>query len=158
MENRENNKVVRIDWIDMTRGLVMILTVYSHCGLSSVPILSTWVYSFYMPLFFFVSGILLKVDKYTYRTFLLRRWQTLYKPYLFFSIVLAILSIPLHASDYLEFLKSLITNGWGGYALWFIPVLALAEFLFFVVYKTTNCKIIHGVIACVCLIYWLYTL
>lgn len=50
----------RINWIDITKGLVMILTVYSHCGLSLIPILGTWVYGFYMPLFFFISGIFAK--------------------------------------------------------------------------------------------------
>ena len=59
------NDIKRINWIDMTKGLVMILTVYSHCGLSLIPILGAWVYGFYMPLFFFVSGILLNLEKYT---------------------------------------------------------------------------------------------
>lgn len=125
MDNRVNSNIGRIEWIDMTKGLVMILTVYSHCGLSSVPVLGTWVYGFYMPLFFFVSGILLKSEKYTWDVFLRRRWKTLYRPYLIFSVTLAILCFPLHTSDFSLFYDNLIINGWGGYALWFIPVLAI---------------------------------
>ena len=138
----------------------MILTVYSHCGLSSVPVLGTWVYGFYMPLFFSVSGILLKSEKYTWDVFLRRRWKTLYRPYLIFSVTLAILCFPLHTSDFSWFYNNLIINGWGGYELWFIPVSAIAELLFFAISKLTSNQVIHGVIAVVCMFlgYVLYKL
>lgn len=138
----------------------MILTVYSHCGLSSVPVLGTWVYGFYMPLFFSLSGILLKSEKYTWDVFLRRRWKTLYRPYLIFSVTLAILCFPLHTSDFSWFYNNLIINGWGGYALWFIPVSAIAELLFFAISKLTSNQVIHGLIAVVCMFlgYVLYKL
>lgn len=129
----------------------MILTVYSHCGLSLIPILGTWVYGFYMPLFFFISGILLNSEKYTLSSFLRRRWQTLYRPYLIFSAILAILCFPLHINDYPSFYKTLLINGWGGYALWFIPVLALAEILFLLMSKFTNSRYIQTSIAIISL-------
>lgn len=135
----------------MTKGLVMILTVYSHCGLSLIPILGAWVYGFYMPLFFFVSGILLNLEKYTLSSFLRRRWKTLYRPYIIFSAILAILCFPLHINDYHSFYKTLLINGWGGYALWFIPVLALAELLFLLISKFTNCRYIQAFIAIISL-------
>ena len=81
----------RIEWIDMTKGLVMILTVYMHSWLNGVPILGDWVNAFFMPLFFFISGVLLNPDKYSVLTFLKRRWFTLYRPYIIFSTILILL-------------------------------------------------------------------
>lgn len=104
----------RIQWVDMTKGFVMLLTVYSHCGLGLIPYIGKWVYSFYMPLFFFISGLLLDVNKYSLVTFLKRRWSTLYRPYFILSFILAILCLPVHYVEFTDFYKSLVINGWGG--------------------------------------------
>lgn len=125
----------RIEWIDMTKGLVMILTVYMHSGLSNIPYVGEWVNAFFMPLFFFVSGILLKPEKYTISQFLKRRWKTLYRPYLIFSLVMIALSYTFVGGDLYTHIIKILYNGWGGYALWFIPVLAVAELAYFFICK-----------------------
>lgn len=133
-----NSTLERYKWIDLAKGLVMILTVYMHCGLSGVPFVGEWVNAFFMPLFFFVSGILLKPEKYTLLLFIKRRWLTLYRPYILFSIIMLGLSYPfVGGGNPLIHIQSILSNGWGGYALWFIPVLAFAELLYVVLCKAT---------------------
>lgn len=43
----------RITWIDMAKGYGAILVIYAHLGVGD---LWTWMYSFHLPLFFFLSG------------------------------------------------------------------------------------------------------
>ena len=141
----------RIEWIDMTKGLVMILTVYMHSWLNGVPILGDWVNAFFMPLFFFISGVLLNPDKYSVLTFLKRRWFTLYRPYIIFSTILILLCAIVMGGN--TFFCNTLLSGWGGYALWFIPVLALAELGYFLIRKITGSKaiIVLFLVGCACL-------
>lgn len=44
--------------IDVIRGMAIMLVVLGHSGVSEP--LFQWIYSFHMPLFFFVSGIFFK--------------------------------------------------------------------------------------------------
>lgn len=40
---------IRIDWIDLTKGIAIFLMV---CGHTSIPLsISNWIWSFHMPLF-----------------------------------------------------------------------------------------------------------
>lgn len=43
----------RISWIDMAKGYGTLLVIYAHLGVDS---LWSWMYSFHLPLFFFLSG------------------------------------------------------------------------------------------------------
>ena len=53
---------IRIDWIDLTKGIAIFLMV---CGHTSIPLsISNWIWSFHMPLFFIISGILFNATKY----------------------------------------------------------------------------------------------
>ncbi len=75
----------RSDAADVCKALGIILVVWGHApGLSAT--ITTLIYSFHMPLFFFVSGYLLKVEKLALP--LGRQFRdlarTLLVPYLFF--------------------------------------------------------------------------
>lgn len=126
----------RIEWIDIAKGIAIILVVYGHAGLANIPLLEKWVCAFHMPFFFFISGILFSVDKYpTINKFLQRRWKTLIRPYLFFSIICLLAYWYLDPDHILTKSKSVLLYGWGGVALWFIPVLILTELLYFIIRK-----------------------
>ena len=46
----------RIEWVDIAKGIGMILVVYGH---TSIPkFLSNWIWSFHMPMFFIIAGML----------------------------------------------------------------------------------------------------
>lgn len=133
----------RIEWIDIAKGISIILVVYGHCGLNSVPVIGAWLHAYRMPFFFFVSGLLFSGGKYdTIMPFLQKRVKTLYIPYFVFSAILMLgiwllddsrFSTPEHMLQYVK-------TGWEGWALWFIPVLSLTEILFFFITKVRNEK------------------
>ena len=81
-----------------------------------------------MPLFFIISGALFNEKKHQcFLPFLIRRVRSLALPYLIFTMVaIAINSLSEDVS-----VINIILNGWGGYALWFLPVLFMAELLFY---------------------------
>lgn len=45
----------RIDWIDMAKGIGIVFVIVAHLG--KFGNLQTWIYSFHMPLFFFLFGL-----------------------------------------------------------------------------------------------------
>lgn len=75
----------RIEWIDMAKGLGIILVICGH--LSSCPIpFKRWLYSFHMPLFFFLAGITFNYEKYKeIKVFLNNKLKTLFVPYFIFA-------------------------------------------------------------------------
>lgn len=60
----------RIDWVDMLKGIAIICVIIGHRTWSdygALPcMLKSWIYSFHMPLFFFLSGFVFSIDKYSY--------------------------------------------------------------------------------------------
>ena len=118
-----------IVWINIVKGIAIFLMV---CGHTSIPIyISNWIWSFHMPLFFIISGYLYNPNKYpSFKNFAKRKIQTLAIPYILFTIIVL---IAFYNHEYFEI--EAIYKGWGGYALWFIPVLLFTEFLFYIVQK-----------------------
>ena len=58
MENASSNK--RIDWIDVAKGIAMLLVIIGHCRIGN---LRGVIFSFHMPLFFICSGITLRASQ-----------------------------------------------------------------------------------------------
>lgn len=126
----------RILWIDLAKGMSIILVALGHWGLSGIPVVGEWFTSFRMPLFFFVSGILLST-KYDLKTFLKKRGRALILPYFYFSLIVFSCFLMLGIKDVSDF-NHVILYGWGGYALWFIPVLVFTQLFWFVIRKNFN--------------------
>lgn len=107
---------------DIAKGIAIFLMVIGH---TSIPkIVSTWIYSFHMPLFFFVSGVFFNLKKYSeWRVFFITKSKTLLIPYILYLLVS-------------EFLK-LICNI-GNITLWFLPVLFVTEILFYSIVKLSE--------------------
>ncbi|MCC8049997.1 MAG: acyltransferase family protein [Clostridiales bacterium] len=53
----------RIEWIDVAKGIGIILVIMGHCFNKS-SLIHKWIFSFHMPLFFILSGYCFHVDKY----------------------------------------------------------------------------------------------
>ena len=124
----------RIEWIDLAKGMSIILVAYGHMGLAGVPILGSWLASFRMPFFFLVSGLLFNAAQYpSLSSFLQRRWSTLIRPFFIFSALVLVAYWYLEPETIVERTKSLLLNGWGGYALWFIPVLVGTEICYYLI-------------------------
>ncbi|WP_165971912.1 acyltransferase family protein [Paenibacillus piri] len=77
----------RIDWIDIAKGIGIVLVVVGHTALEDSG-LGRFIYSFHMPLFFFLSGYLFSVHKYTgFAAFIKKKATTLLIPYFLFASV-----------------------------------------------------------------------
>lgn len=124
----------RISCIDIAKGIGILLVYIGHCDLDYKSSLFLWIYSFHMPLFFFISGSLFtppncencknNVYKPIY-LYIARKSVSLLFPYLFFSILYTILYLicsNMPISNWLLF-------GWGKNPLWFIPILFFIECL-----------------------------
>lgn len=75
----------RIDFIDLAKGIAIILIVMGHCGIQSdeiVPGLSVVA----LPLFFCVSGLFIRVPNY-YGQFIINKINKLIVPFMFFYVI-----------------------------------------------------------------------
>jgi acyltransferase len=127
----------RINWIDLAKGIGIIAVILGHSGFPEA--IQWWIWSFHMPLFFFISGFLFSSDRYkSFYTLFKKRNRNLIVPYVFFTgIVLLGYSI-LVPNTIKSFTIYTILYGWGGIALWFIPVLFLTELVYYFPRKFLN--------------------
>lgn len=117
---------IRIEWIDVAKGMAIFLMV---CGHTSIPEnLSNWIWSFHMPLFFIVSGMLFYPERYnSFVAFEQKRCRTLLLPWLVFTLV----AVFFYPEDSINTLLS----GQNLFALWFLPVLFMVETLGYYIVK-----------------------
>lgn len=89
-----------------------------------------------MPFFFLVSGLLFNPEKYLLpHHFIIKKWPTLIRPFIFFSIAVFIGLYLIDPEKFRFQTDNFLHIGWGGFALWFIPVLVLTEFLYLLICK-----------------------
>lgn len=131
----------RIPWLDICRGIGIILVVLGHSAIPEV--LRKYIFSFHMPLFFFISGFLFKKNtNLSIVSYVLHKVRTLLLPYFYFSIIIVICYYILNE---LTIKKGLINvllglGGHHGIALWFIISLFITEILFYIVYNNVSNK------------------
>ena len=71
----------RIGYIDIAKGLGIMIIVLAHNDLAGYhPTLHKFIYSFHIPLFFFLSGMFFRPERSFGETFT-RRFNSLMKPY-----------------------------------------------------------------------------
>lgn len=92
----------RIYWIDYAKGIGIFLVVIGHVGRgmklslildpSVAKSIDLWIYAFHMPIFFFLSGLLIpsSVSK-SLKTFLIDKLKTITYPYFVWSIIQGLL-------------------------------------------------------------------
>lgn len=133
----------RLDFVDNMKAIGIALVVFGHAPGLGLAVGQT-IYGFHMPLFFFISGFLLKPERLTmpvgaYMTVL---WRAILVPYIFFFIVSYLYWLPTHeagskASKYTMFawydpLYSLVLGyGHTNIVLWFFVCLAVTSFAYY---------------------------
>lgn len=162
-------KIKRLNWIDMAKGFAMILVMFGHAPFSSS--IQAEIYTFHLPLFFFMSGYLFSNAKYNnFAAFFKKRFITIGIPYFCFSFIEYIYFFLFNNKQNVSPLKSLIgtiiplrfNNGTShNGTLWFIVCLFMAELIFFLIVKYTKndkkkiivCLVGSAIIACLYNIY-----
>ena len=140
----------RSNMADHCKAIGIVLVVWGHTPGIPAP-LRTLVYSFHMPLFFFISGYLLKPDKLEQRLWVQARTaaHTLLTPYVFFFAVslaywLATRHIGSRAGKFedvsvqdavLGLFSGLSSDLFVNGALWFFPCMFLAQMIYRMAWK-----------------------
>jgi len=142
----ESKPVERTVWIDVCKGLCIVLVVYGHIsgGLAAAGTLAAdsmwmklrdWVYLFHMPAFFVLSGIFApRLSQLSVRGFLAGRLRTIFYPYAIWTVIIVasqfamirFVNNPPELSRALYFLVEPY-----GYGLWFLYSLFLISVIFY---------------------------
>lgn len=147
-------KKKRNSYIDTIKGIGIFLVVLGHQNTQ----LTEYIYSFHMPLFFFLSGIFHK-NYNSYMGFIKRKFKTLMIPYFTFSISLFLFwffisrnfgeSSRVKISILENFMgvfvgasiENISTISWGA-TLWFLPCLFLVMNFYYFINKLDEKKIL----------------
>ena len=155
------NKKKRITYLDIAKGIGMILVLLGHLQNDTIfsfspYILSmcSWIFSFHMALFFIISGMLMAVKKENdkdIRSFIKKRFRSIMIPYFWFSLIYIFIVLYSLFIDKVVPLKTLFIQLWyvlsmyGMNVLWFLPALFAGEILF--VFLTQHFKNHRSIIA-----------
>ena len=79
----------RVKWIDSLRGFAIVLVILGHAGIPQT--MRIWIYSFHIPLFFFISGYVFSLKKVNnFKEFLIKKIKGIVIPLICFSFVAVI--------------------------------------------------------------------
>lgn len=137
----------RIEYIDIARGIGILLVVLAHNDFGYISQYGYQViYSFHMPLFFFLSGYFVKTD-ISFIEFFKKRFHSLLKPFLFTLFMIYFTSVSFEKMAFGTALRRIGKSlyGTGVYIdwvqLWFLPnlfVVSLYAFVFIVLVGKLN--------------------
>lgn len=146
------NEKRRVDYLDMVKGIGIILVVVGHCGYLA-PRALTVIYSFHMPLFFVVSGMIScyrRDELQPAKQFVVKKMKSLMIPYVIFSLIY----LAIYGGYFCYVAGYLTPEMIGRYAvqalsldgmsvLWFLSALFLAELIFFGIRKVFGKRVTY---------------
>ena len=135
----------RIEWIDIAKGIGIILVIMGHTIALRY---SHWLYTFHLPLFFLLSGLVYNVSKYPkYTTLLKQKGKQILWPWLKFFLIGLIVcllipdwreSLSLHQT--LFELYTTNTNNIQNSSIWYLICLFVTFNVFYFVNKIKRTK------------------
>ncbi|KOP78668.1 hypothetical protein AMS59_12700 [Lysinibacillus sp. FJAT-14745] len=147
MQNKEY-----LNWIDILKGLGIILVILGHIRLS--PELISYIYLFHMPLFFFISGYLMNINKYdSFNQLLKKKTRTLLIPYFTFSVISIICYSVIGHKDIdvsatiLSFIEGKRNEIYFNVPLWFLVGLFVVEIMYYIQKKLLRNDILLLILA-----------
>jgi len=147
----------RISYIDMAKGIGIILVVAGHTSFLSEAAL-TWVMSFHMPLFFILSGMLLShtgTERQNMPVILRKKACGILVPYFSFSALSILFSAILDTAGFTSYLPNALIQTFSFYGisvLWFLPALFLGETIFLFIRKKTSLLVSGILYLVICLL------
>ena len=132
----------RLDYNDLAKALGMLTIMWGHIRLGDWS--NSFVYAWHIPLFFFLSGMVFKKEKYAdFKIFISKKVKSLLIPYAIFSlltwIVWAAFAYVTHSSVesyWMPLAETVIAQGSGGFLvhnvpLWFVTCLFVMEVMYY---------------------------
>lgn len=141
-----------IEYIDIAKGIGILLVIWGHIITNSFS--REFLYSFHMPLFFLLSGMFFKSEKYnSFFLFLCKRGKRLLVPLALYSIVTWGIWVGYNKffgnsiDIWSPLFQTVIAQGSGEYfkhnsPLWFIPCLFAIEIMYYFIAKLNREMII----------------
>ena len=121
----------RVEYIDIAKGIGILLVYIGHCFLNKDGMLFQSIYSFHMPLFFLISGMLFQYNPdYGIAKIIYGKVVTLLLPYLLFTVLYCLCFLAFRSNPIVYLLY-----GWGRIPLWFIPILFAIEIIHLLLFK-----------------------
>lgn len=139
----------RETWVDIAKGIGIILVIIGHANCPNLP--HGIIYSFHMPLFFFLSGLFISRQcENNFHIYLKKNFKSLLLPYFYFNII----SIAFYYTMSIMFHKELLIGNvqdnligifvgmrFGSpyhHVLWFLPCLFFAKMLAYPIFKLSK--------------------
>lgn len=133
------NQVLRLKWLDISRGIAFLMVIYSHLQYKEDMIMR-YFSPMFLTMFFFVSGYLFK-EKCSFSKVFEQRTRTLFLPFLILGLIMIglshILTFNQHVSIVDEIEGLLYQNG-QNQILWFIAALYIYSIIFYWVERFTK--------------------
>ncbi len=148
-------------YVDVAKAIGMLCIIWAHIMLVGVSYHA--IYAFSVPLFFFISGMLYKQEKYScFKQFLLQRVKTLLVPYVIYSVltwglwaVFSLVTGDIKGGNiWYPLLQTFIAQGSGSRfllhngVLWFVTCLFVVEVVYYFIAKFPDI-----VNVCICIIF-----
>ena len=120
----------RLSWLDSLRGFGIILITLGHLG--CFELLERYLYSFHVPLFFFISGYLYRRGTKPLNDYIKKKTLTIFVPFVAWTLLSTMVNVVLRYNMRPLLEKALTIDGqltWNS-PLWFLLVLYFVEVLF----------------------------
>ncbi|MBN2118230.1 MAG: acyltransferase family protein [Anaerolineales bacterium] len=129
----------RIEYLDVARGIGILLVVLGHNDFAALsPFFHQVIYSFHIPLFFFLSGYFINTAQ-SFRDYSKKRFHSVLKPYLFTIFLIYFASVSFEKMGFQNAMLRIVKALYGSIdyidwaQLWFLPnlfVVSLYAFIF----------------------------
>jgi polysaccharide biosynthesis protein PslL len=129
----------RIEYLDIARGIGILLVVLGHNDFGAIsPFFHQVIYSFHIPLFFFLAGYFISISV-PFSEYFKKRFHSVLKPYLFTIFLIYFMSVSFEKMGFQTAIGRIVKSLYGsGYyidwvQLWFLPhlfVISLYAFIF----------------------------
>lgn len=141
-------KTDRIEYLDIMKGIAIILVVIGHCcELPAHPtLLVKLIYAFHMPLFFLAAGMVVKPSRSDWHSdfqYFVKRFIAILVPYYIFCLIYMDCSMENFGKMFYASFQSIKSTGAECRQMWFLPCLFVAEIYIYIILKLArNLKII----------------
>jgi fucose 4-O-acetylase-like acetyltransferase len=132
---------MRIKWIDVGKGIGLLLVILGHLVIYGQSVFN-WIFSFHMPLFFFLSGYIFKSEVKNLKPFLKKIGINLIVPYFVFVIIGLVVSLIVpgwqptsYKVVFLDVFYAVTPESLHVGQIWFLFCLAVVQILFWLYLK-----------------------
>lgn len=160
-----NNNTIRNHNIDAAKAIGIFLVCLGHICTTKSPnsivnFINCFCYTFHIPLFFFISGMLFKKEQAKFSDFIKRKFKALIIPYFLYGIISVIIYMVTNkAFSVKAFFENILILFYESgiikfnIALWFLPCLFLScIIMFFIIKYIKNVNITCAVLLIICIL------